>query len=73
MTDVEIYLTQGTERTVLTIPGTDQYQRMVEHFGDVILSGAQMRIPPEDAVGNLRVITALLTSLQRSTVEKVSA
>ena len=71
--DVEIHLTQGTEHTVVRIPGDDQYQRMVEHFGDVVLTGAQLLMPPEDAVGNLRVITALLSSLRKRTVEEIEA
>jgi D-xylose 1-dehydrogenase (NADP+, D-xylono-1,5-lactone-forming) len=72
-TDAEIHLIRGTERSVVTIPGADQYQRMVEHFADVVLTGATLRLPPEDAVGNLRVITALLTSLRKGTVEKIEA
>jgi predicted dehydrogenase len=62
--DAEIDLTQGTERSTERIPGVDQYQCMVEHFGDVLLEGATLQLPPEDAVANLRVIEAALTSLR---------
>jgi predicted dehydrogenase len=71
--DAEIHLTRGADRTLVTVTGEDQYQRMVEHFGDATRGEAVLRLPPEDAVGNLRVITALLRSLRSGTMEKVRA
>jgi len=62
--DAEIHLIRGTDRQVFTIPGTDQYQCMVEHFGDV-LSGRPLALPPEDAVANVRVLETLTVSLRR--------
>jgi len=62
--DAEIHVTRGTERTTHTVPGTEQYQRMVEHFGDAVASGSPVSFPPDDAVHNVRVITALLDSLK---------
>ena len=64
--DTTIEIVRGADREVVTIPGTDQYQRMVEHFGDV-LSGEQLALPPEDAVANVRTIAALRASLQHGT------
>ncbi len=69
--DAEIHLTRGTERTVLTVPGTDEYQCMIEHFEDVVASGVPIRLPPQDAVANLRVIEALLRSLRTRRSELV--
>ncbi|HEV2281465.1 MAG TPA: Gfo/Idh/MocA family oxidoreductase [bacterium] len=62
--DAEIHLTRGAERTVLTVPGVNQYQLMVERFADAVLQEADVPYPPGDAVGTLRVITALLTSMR---------
>jgi hypothetical protein len=61
--DTEIRLVRGGVREVATFRGVDQYQRMVEHFGDV-LSGAAPALPPEDAVGNTRTLDALHASLR---------
>ncbi len=69
--DTEIQLTHGAECTSISIPGTDQYQRMVEHFGDVTASQTILRLPPEDAVHNLRVIGALHRSLRSGKPESV--
>jgi predicted dehydrogenase len=69
--DTEIRLTHGAECTSITIPGTDQYQCMVEHFGDVTASQTTLRFPPEDAVRNLRVIGALHRSLRSGKPESV--
>lgn len=69
--DAEIHLTRGAERTVITLPGADQYQRMVEHFGDAV-SGGPLSLPPTDAVGNLRVLAALHTSLRTGAPEAVA-
>jgi predicted dehydrogenase len=70
--NTEIQLTQGAECTSIAIPGTDQYQRMIEHFGDVTASQTMLRLPPEDAVHNLRVIEALHRSLRSGRPERVN-
>lgn len=62
--DAEIHLTRGAERTVLTVPGVNQYQVMAERFADAVLEGTGVPYSPDDAVGTLRVITALLTSVR---------
>jgi D-xylose 1-dehydrogenase (NADP+, D-xylono-1,5-lactone-forming) len=69
--DTEIQLTHQAESTSITIPGTDQYQRMVEHFGDVTQSRTMLRFPPEDAIRNLRVIEALHRALRSGRPERV--
>lgn len=48
--------------TVQTIPGTDEYQRMVEHFGECILTDQPVRYPAAEAAANMRVIQALYRS-----------
>jgi len=67
--DAEIHLVKGTDRTVMSIPGTDEYQAMIEHFEDVVLSGAPLELPPADASANLKVIEALLRSFRTRRVE----
>ncbi len=69
--NAEIHMVQGQNHTVLTIPGVDQYQVMVEQFAEVVRAGAPMLLPPEDAVANLRVIEALLRSLRSGRAEEV--
>ncbi len=71
--ETEYHLVRGTERTTHAVPGVDQYQRMVEHVGDAIRSGAPVRLLPEDSRRNLGVITALLASLQSGRPEPVPA
>ncbi|MGH2376686.1 MAG: Gfo/Idh/MocA family protein [bacterium] len=70
--DAEIHLVRGTEHSTISVPGVDEYQCMVEHFEDIVLSGAPMRLPPSDAVANIRVIEALLTSMRSGHVERLS-
>jgi D-xylose 1-dehydrogenase (NADP+, D-xylono-1,5-lactone-forming) len=61
--DVEIQEIRGRgEGKVHPIPGVDQYQRMVEHFADAVLTGAPLRYPAAEAAANLRVIEALYRS-----------
>jgi predicted dehydrogenase len=48
--------------TVHTVPGVDEYQVMVEHFADCVLSGTKVRYPATEAAANLRVIEALYRS-----------
>ena len=58
-----IRVVRGRQReTVQTIPGTDEYQRMVEHFGECILTDQPIRYPAAEAVANMRVIQALYRS-----------
>jgi predicted dehydrogenase len=70
--DVEIRLTRGAEHTVERIPGVDEYQLMVEHFGDVVTSGATLLLPPDDAAGNLHAIDALLRSVRSGRPEPIT-
>lgn len=44
------------------IPGVDEYQLMVEHFGDSVHSGTPVRYPPAEAGAGMRVIEALYRS-----------
>ncbi|MDR7544239.1 MAG: Gfo/Idh/MocA family oxidoreductase [Armatimonadota bacterium] len=71
MADAAIHWVKGTDRTVLTVPGADEYRLMVEHFADAVLTGRPPRLPPEDAVANLRVIEALRRSLDSGRAEAV--
>ena len=49
-------------RTEHTIPGVDEYQLMVEHFADCVLTDHPVRYGPGEAAANLHVIEALQTS-----------
>lgn len=50
------------ERISIEVPGADQYQLMVEHFGDCVRGEATMRYPATEAARNLAVIEALYAS-----------
>lgn len=45
-----------------TIPGADEYQLMVEHFADCVLSDKPVHYPASEAAANMRVIEALYRS-----------
>jgi predicted dehydrogenase len=45
-----------------TVAGADEYQRMVEHFGEAVLHGRPLRYSPDEAAQNMRVIEGLYRS-----------
>lgn len=69
--DSEIESWRGSERTSRTVPGAEQYQRMVEHFGRAVAAGSAVGLPPEDASRNVGGIRALLASLRSGRPEPV--
>ncbi|HXX40073.1 MAG TPA: Gfo/Idh/MocA family oxidoreductase [bacterium] len=70
--DTELLVVRGSDREVVKVPGADHYQRMVEHFGDV-LSGSPLELSPDDAVANVRTLEALNLALRSGTLRKVTA
>ena len=62
--DTEILLMNGDRTRAIPFPATDQYTRMVEHFGDGVLHGRTLRFPPDDAVANMSVIDAAFRSIR---------
>lgn len=53
----------GEDPVLHTIPGVDEYQCMVEHFADCVLSGANPRYSAAESALNMRVIEALYESV----------
>jgi predicted dehydrogenase len=51
--------------------GMDQYQLMVEHFADAVLTGSPLRYPIHESRGNMATIDALLESARTGTVVKI--
>jgi predicted dehydrogenase len=51
----------GEER--VEIPGTNQYARMIDHFGACVLTGVPPRYLASDAVANMRALDLLHSSL----------
>ncbi len=45
-----------------SIAGVDEYQRMVEHFADTVITRRPLRYGPSEAAANMRVIEALYRS-----------
>lgn len=52
--------------------GMDQYQLMVESFGDAVLFGSPLPYPMQESRGNMAVIEALLHSARTGTVASVT-
>ncbi len=44
---------------IYTLPGADEYQLMVEHFADSVLTGKPLLWPVEDSIANLIVLDGL--------------
>jgi predicted dehydrogenase len=44
---------------IVTIPGADEYQLMIEHFGDAVQGHAQLAYFPRDSVNQMRILDAL--------------
>ena len=45
---------------MITVPPADAYAVQADAFAAAIIDGTPVPIPPEDAIGNLAVIEALL-------------
>jgi len=61
--DVDIHEGRGREgASTERVQGADEYQRMVEHFADCVLSDREPRYPASEAAANMRVIAALYAS-----------
>ena len=54
------------EGKVEVLPGTDEYQLMVEHFADAVLGNGDLDFPPEESVNNMRVLDALARAARES-------
>lgn len=62
--DVPIHILKGDKLKTVTIPSTNQYTIMVEHFGHCILKKRRPRYPADDALKNMRVIDAIFHSIR---------
>lgn len=62
--DIELFDLENN-LTRIPVPGGDQYQLMVEHFGDCVLNDRPLRYGPEEAALNMSVIEALYESARR--------
>ncbi len=61
--DAPIHESRGRAgEAVHTVPGTDEYRQMVEHFADCVLRGEPPRYSALEAGRNMRVIAALYAS-----------
>ncbi len=70
--DSEIEISRASGRTNRSVPGAEQYQRMVERFGHAIATGEPVGLSPDDASRNVGVISALLASLRSGKPEPVA-
>jgi predicted dehydrogenase len=58
----------GSEPVVESFPFVDPYRLEVEHLGDCILQGRAPRYGLDDALANVRALTAILRSLEEQRV-----
>ena len=54
-----------------TLPAVDHYRLMVEDFGDAVLAGGPVPLPPEDSINNMRVLDAIARSARSGRSETV--
>ena len=64
---------EDREGQVEAVPGADQYQLMVEHFADVVLGGAELELPPQESVRNLRALDAVARPAREGRVVSLDA
>lgn len=57
-----LHLNTGSGRKEESIPGANQYVRMVESFAQAILDGGALQAPAESGSNNMRVVDACLRS-----------
>jgi predicted dehydrogenase len=69
--DATIYIVRGREREAITIPGTNEYRLMAEHFADCVLQRRPPRFPPGDARANMRVIRAVLEAARNKQIVRL--
>jgi predicted dehydrogenase len=62
--DVEIRIFRGNDPEIILIPATNQYTRMIEHFGDAARGLCPPRYGEMDALGNARTINAAFQSVR---------
>ena len=70
--DVIIQILKEDRLKTVPVPATDQYRRMVEHFGDAVLRGRPLRYGTDDALGQARVLDAAFASLKPGAAAKVA-
>ena len=51
----------------IVVPGEDQYQLMIEHFGDQVVGGVESHISLNDSVSNMAVLDALAAAARSGT------
>ena len=52
---------------VRQVPAANHYQRMVEHFADVVLGRAELRYPAQEAVAQIQTLDALARAARERT------
>lgn len=60
------------EGTVETIPGTDQYRHMVEHFAGAVLGRHALAFAPEDSIATMSVLDALARAARTGTTQHLT-
>jgi predicted dehydrogenase len=69
-----VYTLRGQDQEIgekHVVPGADEYQLMVEHFGDVVLDKTKPDYSLEDSLANMRALDALAEAAQTGKTVKV--
>jgi predicted dehydrogenase len=53
------------------VPGADEYQLMVEHFGDAVLGKSELNFLFEDSIANMKVLDALAQAARSGNTVKL--
>jgi predicted dehydrogenase len=51
------------------VKGADEYQLMVEHFADAVISGTPLQYAPAESIGNMLVLDALAQAARTGTTQ----
>lgn len=53
---------QEEQGQMVTLPASDEYQQMIEHFSQAVMGKCNLAFPPEESINQMRVLDALARS-----------
>lgn len=68
---IELMTDSNPTTEIIPVPDINQYQLMVEDFGDAVREGRKMTYDPAESIQNMRVLDALMKSAKDGVVVKL--
>jgi predicted dehydrogenase len=68
---IELRRASSPTPEMIAIPDVNQYQLMVEDFGDAVRDGRKITYDPADSIQNMRVLDALMQAAKDGVVVKL--